>query len=126
MAIENKIYLNERDFERLILITKNWQNDIVKKIRDLRVIIKKFHFEGIDEVYLELKKMELSSEFIEHIIIEKLFLEVNKFHKSSLLVKDLYILNLKNYFKSLNLRDRLEEDFIQIIFKSIKLRKQNY
>tara|TARA_Y100001970_G_C14195365_1_gene837753 strand:- start:587 stop:946 length:360 start_codon:yes stop_codon:yes gene_type:complete len=116
MAVEKKILLHKRDFRKLKLLTIDWQIGIVEKLRSIRLMIKKINNDRFSNIYETLKTLEISSEFIEHIIIIKFFFETNKFDKSYLSSEEICNLNLKNYFYSLRLYNVDYKYFINLIF----------
>ena len=118
MAIEKKILLQQSDFKYLNLLTFDWRKKIVKKLRSTRYLVKEINNRKFSDIYDELKKLEISSEYMEHIIIIKLFLNINKLNTSQLPSEEICNLNLRNYFLSLKINNIDYEHFIKLVIRN--------
>tara|TARA_Y100000589_G_scaffold318284_2_gene345564 strand:+ start:4751 stop:5101 length:351 start_codon:yes stop_codon:yes gene_type:complete len=116
MALEKKIILQKRDFEVLTSLTIKWRISIVEKLRSARLMLKKLKKDEFTDIYESLKRLEISSEFIEHNIIIKFFLEKNRFDVSYLPAEEICDFNLRNYFESLNIDNINYKRFINLLF----------
>ena len=118
-AKEKNLIISLSDFETLHSATIDWQLKIVKKIRSIRMNLKKINNQEFNEIYNELKKLEILTEFIEHEIILSFFFINGKRNKSRKLVKDICASNLNTYFKFLHIDQFDENNFLDLIFKKI-------
>ncbi|MAR79529.1 MAG: TIGR02444 family protein [Rhodospirillaceae bacterium] len=118
-AKEKNIIISLSDFENLHSATTDWQLKIVKKIRSMRMNLKKINNQEFNEVYNELKKLEILAEFIEHEIILSFFFTNGERNKSRKFVKDICVSNLNTYFKFLHIDQFDQNNFLDLIFKKI-------
>jgi len=81
--------------------------------------LKKINNQEFNEVYNELKKLEILAEFIEHEIILSFFFTNGERNKSRKFVKDICVSNLNTYFKFLHIDQFDQNNFLDLIFKKI-------
>ena len=118
-AKEKNLIISISDFESLHSATIDWQLKIVKKIRSMRMNLKKINNQEFNEIYNELKKLEILTEFIEHEIILSFFFTNGERNKSRKFVKDICVSNLNTYFKFLHIDQFDQNNFLDLIFKKI-------